>query len=306
MAPTISLLTNGTLSGTSVVTPSVSPAASSQVVVVLASTNLSSAPTVSGLGLTWALDVQYDPFGGYRDTVVLIGTGTATPGAITITAGGADTLGGQYAVCEVASTSGKVQSATASEAAASTPFVVPYAGAWASDSTGLAVLWNLGGNAHSVPRAGWTELLDDTGFAIHWRGTTDTAASADYTASGGEGLAAQGYVLEFGSGGPAAIGPTAGYTAVVDQKTVTLSRTSTPGDAALSSFTVDWGDGTTNGLLAHTYATGGTYSPVLTETDAGALTDDYSEAVTTQTRHTVRVQTVGGGSASDTVDVDDA
>lgn len=100
--------------------------------------------------------------------------------------------------------------------------------------------------------------------------------------------------------------PTAGFTFVRDRKTVALTRTSVQGTAALDTFEVDWGDGTVNSLLTHTYSVGGTYTITLTETDAGALTDDFSDDVTTTTRYRYRVQTVGGRSATTTADRPDA
>lgn len=99
----------------------------------------------------------------------------------------------------------------------------------------------------------------------------------------------------------AVAGPTSGFTAAVDLKTVTLTNTSTAGSNPITSTTVNWGDGTTNSLLTHTYAVGGEYTITLTSSD-GTLTDDEVQDVATETRYKYTVQTVGGRNA--TVDAD--
>lgn len=314
--PTITLLASGTATagGTTITTGTLSPAATSQVLVLIFGGNLASAPTVSGLGLNWgAPDAQYDQFAGYRDTVAFIGTGTASSGALTITRGGSDTFSNHaWFVVEVAGTSGKVQSTAGGYDGASDTCTLNYPGTWGADSAGVAFFAVAGGAYTATPRSGWSEIGEQTisgvlGANVQTRASADTAGAATFAGAGG--LLRQGYVVEFAGGDSP---PTAGFTSALSQssgalyRTLTLTRTSTPGTNPLSTFTVDWGDGTVNSLLTHTYAAEGTYSVALTETDAGALTDTDTQSITTQHEVTIRVTPAVGTYAEGTLAVDDA
>lgn len=132
--------------------------------------------------------------------------------------------------------------------------------------------WSVGGGAlRNWPNAptttAFTGHVDDT--VVYGRALAADRVRAHYTAA----RTAQ----------SAPVPPTASFTHQVADLEATFDASgSTPGDAALTSWTWDFGDGTTGtgSKTAHDYAKAGTYTVKLTVQDADGLTGTASRTVT--------------------------
>ena len=76
-------------------------------------------------------------------------------------------------------------------------------------------------------------------------------------------------------------GPIANFGYTIDNLIVSFSDSSTVGDAAISRWVWDFGDGSTSTEQnpIHTYEEDGTYSVSLTVTDENSLVDTYTGAI---------------------------
>ncbi|RWZ78194.1 MAG: PKD domain-containing protein [Candidatus Microsaccharimonas sossegonensis] len=82
--------------------------------------------------------------------------------------------------------------------------------------------------------------------------------------------------------------PIAGFSVTSSGLTATVTSTASDPDGTIVSTVYNWGDGTTNSLISHTYATAGTYTITQTVTDNMSSTGTVSKSVT--------VATAGGAS----------
>lgn len=145
-----------------------------------------------------------------------------------------------------------------------------------------------------------------------WLCDETSGATVANSKTGGQPLTLQGVEttdyawLAGGTWGGGATPPTADFTTSINQKTVTVTDASVAGTNPITSWTWSWGDGTpdSTGQVPgpHTYAADGTYTITLTVSD-GSLSDPQASAIKTKVRRTWTVKTVGGRSASTTLDV---
>ena len=82
-------------------------------------------------------------------------------------------------------------------------------------------------------------------------------------------------------GDPPPIGPTADFTYTANYLIVSFTDASTAGDIAISTWTWDFGDGSTSEEQnsVHTYAEAGTYTASLNVTDENSESDTYTEEI---------------------------
>lgn len=222
MAIAFTTLTNGSgVSVTTQATASVTPDASA-VTFVAAFINYalgSTAPTISGCGLTWTL-ISSVPVTAAANYILHVWSGVGTPsaGAITYTAQGTDTWSRTawrvFDFTGANTTTPLIAANTVSASPAgsgNTTQTITYAQAFAANSAGVAFFVAQSNNeASETPRSGWTDIGfnasgGDIALAAHYRLTSDTAGGITWPS----GAALAGLIVELAAAGgaPASWGP---------------------------------------------------------------------------------------------------
>jgi PKD repeat protein len=153
--------------------------------------------------------------------------------------------------------------------------------------------------AASLPSAtnGWTGNFELASTSLGYGGAVTLFNFNDQHSNPDVGAHQSGAApMKFGvAAASAATPPNAQMSATPTSGTAPLNvsfdaTSSTPGSAPISSYTINFGDGTPNGSGAqqsHSYASAGTYVATLTVTDANGASDTFTQ--------TLQVSTAGGG-----------
>lgn len=242
--------------------------------------------------------------------IQLFTAAVGTSGSNTVTAsGGAGTLGlvqciltewtGYQAVVDVAAPGGKASSTNPSSGAMATTVAGDLIYAVASSGT-ISSFTAGAGYTPGLATAYQDNVYQQDEYKV--AGATGSETATFTCASGWWSCVAVALKA-------AVTAPTSDFTTSVDQKTVTLTDTSTPGSNPITSYDTDWGDGSAHATTAnasHTYTTGGSYTVTHTVSD-GTTPNSATATVITKPRHTYSVARVPGGeSSSVTADVPDA